>query len=724
MPFLVDSVSMEVTRSGSAIHLVIRPIMRLRRDEEGRLLEVGAEDGQPESLIHVEIDRQASPEALERLRDGLCRVLGDVRAAVEDWPAMRERVRDVVEEVSAAPVDPDERAEARDLLEWMDDGHFTFLGYREYEILAEDGEDVLRAVSGSGLGILRATDERPISVSFAQLPPEVRRLAREKSPLSLTKANSRATVHRPAYLDYVGVKRFDDSGEVVRRAAVPRALHAHRVQRQPVGDPRAPAEGSASGRALGPSAGQPRPQGAPRHPRDLPARRAVPDLGGRAPRDRARDPPPGRAPARAAVRPPGRVRTLRLLPGLSAARAVRHRESAARSRTSCRRLSAARASTTRRASRSRCSRASTSSSTRSRARFPEYDVGEIEARLAAATRAWADDLRDALSEQLGEERAGPLFERYGEAFPGAYREDFSARQAVLDIERIERLDPDGDLGMSLYVPLECDARSPRVQAGALGAAAPPLRRAAAAREHGRQSQRRASVRGQARRPAAGLDLRLRAPPRRGGRVPGGRRARDVPGRVRTRVARGVGERRLQPTRPLGAADRARDHDPPCDREVPPPGGKHLQPELHGGRALCAPRRRAPARRALPASARPSAVRGHRRQGAGTRARPGEHDRCGREPRRGSDPARLPARRPGSPADELLPDGRRRPGEAVSLAQAGSRTWCRTCPSRGRCSRSSSTRRASRPCTSAAGGSRAEASAGPTAARTSAPRCSG
>ena len=86
--------------------------------------------------------------------------------------------------------------------------------------------------------------------------------------------------------------------------------------------------------------------------------------------------------------------------------------------------------------------------------IPEYDVAEIEARLAAATRAWTDDLRDALSEQLGEERAGPLFERYGEAFPGAYREDFSARQAVPDIERIERLDPDGDLGMSLYLPLE------------------------------------------------------------------------------------------------------------------------------------------------------------------------------------------------------------------------------------------------------------------------------
>ena len=214
MPFLVDSVSMEVTRNGSAIHLVIRPIMRVRRDEEGRLLAVGVEDGLPESMIHVEIDRQAGPEELERLRAGICRVLGDVRAAVEDWPTMRERVHDAVTELEAAPVDPDDRAEARDLLEWMNDGHFTFLGYREYDMLAENGEDVLRAVSGSGLGILRAADERPISVSFAQLPPEVRRLAREKNLLTLTKANSRATVHRPSYLDYVGVKRFDAAGEV------------------------------------------------------------------------------------------------------------------------------------------------------------------------------------------------------------------------------------------------------------------------------------------------------------------------------------------------------------------------------------------------------------------------------------------------------------------------------------------------------------------------------
>ena len=453
MPFLVDSVSMEVTRSGSAIHLVIRPIMRLRRDGEGRLLEVDAEDGQPESLIHVEIDRQTSPEELELLRDGLCRVLGDVRAAVEDWPAMREHVRDVAEEVSAAPVDPDERAEARDLLEWMDDGHFTFLGYREYEILTEEGEDVLRAASGSGLGILRATDERPISVSFAQLPPEVRRLAREKNPLSLTKANSRATVHRPAYLDYVGVKRFDAYGEVSgeRRflglythtaySASPWEIPVLRRKAQRVVERSGLLKGSHDHKALLDILET--------YPRDelfqisedglLETALGILHLG-----ERRR--------VRLFVRRDAFDRFVSCLVYLP-----RERFSTENRQRIQDILQQAFGGTsvdyTTRVTDSVLARLHVVVYTKQGA-IPDYDVAEIEARLAAATRAWTDDLRDALPEQLGEQRAGPLFERYGDAFPGAYREDFSARQAVFDIERIERLDPDGDLGKSLYVPLE------------------------------------------------------------------------------------------------------------------------------------------------------------------------------------------------------------------------------------------------------------------------------
>jgi glutamate dehydrogenase len=452
MPFLVDSVSMELTRHGSAIHLVIRPILDVRRDDEGRLLGIDSGDGRAESLIHVEIDRQPDSAVLERLREDLLRVLGDVRAAVEDWPAMRQRARELGAELAESPLPDPEASEARELLAWMDDGNFTFLGYREYEIGSEDGEDVLRAVPGSGLGILREADEPPVSVSFQQLPPNARRLAREKNLLILTKANSRATVHRPSHLDYVGLKRFDASGEVTgeRRflglythtaySASPWEIPVIRRKVQRVLERSALPQGSHDQKALIDILET--------YPRDelfqisedqlyeialgilhLGERQRVRlfvrrDTFGRffsclvyLPRDRFN------------TRNRRRIEEIltETFAGMSVDYTTRVSESVLASMHFVVRVEPG--------------------------RVVEYDEAELEARVAAATRAWTDDLRDALFEQLGEERAGPLFERYGDAFPVAYREDFPARQAVLDVNRMERLDLSGDLAMSLYLPL-------------------------------------------------------------------------------------------------------------------------------------------------------------------------------------------------------------------------------------------------------------------------------
>src|SRR3712207_2076782 len=115
MPFLVDSTRMEINRQGYGIHLMIHPMIKVRRDPEGRLVEVlphdsTDEDAIFESLMHAEVDRQTEPEVLQDLRRHLERVLGDVRAAVEDWPQMRESVHKIVSELDedAPPVEEDE----------------------------------------------------------------------------------------------------------------------------------------------------------------------------------------------------------------------------------------------------------------------------------------------------------------------------------------------------------------------------------------------------------------------------------------------------------------------------------------------------------------------------------------------------------------------------------------------------------------------------------------
>ena len=218
MPFLVDSVSMALTEAQHDLHLVIHPQFVVRRDDHGRLVEVldeqsatDAADLSRESWMHLEIDRVGDTD-LEEIHDVLVKVLTDVREAVEDWPQMHARVEEVVDALEAQPppVPADELAQGAALLRWLAEDHFTFLGYREYA-LERDGEDeVLVPVVGSGLGILRPEPAGPRT-----LPAAVAEHAREPRLLVLAKANSKATVHRSVYLDYVGVKRFDEDGEVV-----------------------------------------------------------------------------------------------------------------------------------------------------------------------------------------------------------------------------------------------------------------------------------------------------------------------------------------------------------------------------------------------------------------------------------------------------------------------------------------------------------------------------
>ncbi len=167
MPFLVDSVAMEVNRQGLTLHLVVHPVVRTVRNRGGELLALSApgesSEGELESFMHVEVDRQTDPARLAQLEAGIAKVLADVRAAVEDWRPMRDRVRDILADLAERPppVDAAELAEARAFLEWMDDDHFTFLGYREYDLLAERGEhrsvpiaDLLIAAAAAAAGLV------------------------------------------------------------------------------------------------------------------------------------------------------------------------------------------------------------------------------------------------------------------------------------------------------------------------------------------------------------------------------------------------------------------------------------------------------------------------------------------------------------------------------------------------------------------------------------------
>ncbi|ANH91813.1 NAD-glutamate dehydrogenase [Streptomyces sp. NPDC058319] len=472
MPFLVDSVTNELTRQGRGIHVVVHPQVVVRRDVTGKLLEVlpAAPAGEPlphdahvESWIHVEIDRETDRSDLKQITADLLRVLSDVREAVEDWEKMRDAAIRIAEGLPDEPVPADlpgqQVEEARELLRWLSADHFTFLGYREYEL---HGDDTLAAVPGTGLGILRSDpphageDSHPVSPSFERLPADARAKAREHKLLVLTKANSRATVHRPSYLDYIGVKKFDANGEVIgeRRflGLFSSAAYTESVRRVPVIRRKVEEVLALAGFSPNSHDGRDLTQILETYPRDELFQTPVAELQAiatsvlylqerRRLRLYLRQDEYGRYYSALVYLPRDRYTTgvrLRIIDILKEE------------------LGGTSVDFTAWNTESILSRLHFVVRVPQGTELPELsdaDKERIEARLVEAARSWADAFAEALTAELGEERAAELLRHYAAAFPEGYKADHSPRAAVADLVNLEQLDDDKTFALSLYEPV-------------------------------------------------------------------------------------------------------------------------------------------------------------------------------------------------------------------------------------------------------------------------------
>ncbi|WP_432164753.1 NAD-glutamate dehydrogenase [Streptomyces sp. bgisy031] len=471
MPFLVDSVTNELSRQGRGIHVVIHPQVTVRRDLTGKLQEVlpagsaaDSHDTLTESWIHVEIDRETDRADLKQITSDLLRVLSDVREAVEDWEKMRDSALRIADDLPSEPTADDLRAqdveEARELLRWLSADHFTFLGYREYELREDDS---LSAVPGTGLGILRSDpqhggdDHHPVSPSFSRLPADARAKAREHKILVLTKANSRATVHRPSYLDYVGVKKFDAEGNVIgeRRflGLFSSAAYTESVRRVPV--VRRKVQEVLRGAGFSPNShdGRDLLQILETYPRDELFQTPADELRAivtsvlylqerRRLRLYLRQDEYGRYYSALVYLPRDRYTTgvrLRIIDILKEE------------------LNGTSVDFTAWNTESILSRLHFVIRVEPGTELPvltEADTERIEARLVDAARSWADGFGEALNAECGEERAAELARRYSGAFPEGYKADHSPRAAVADLVHLEALKRgEKDFALSLYEPV-------------------------------------------------------------------------------------------------------------------------------------------------------------------------------------------------------------------------------------------------------------------------------
>ena len=218
-PFLVDSASIALAEMNIDVHLIIHPVIRVRRDRGGRLGAITNQQDEraiTESVVQIQISRQTKPEVLAEITERLRKALSDLSAAVTDWKAMSgvvERTRELMP-AWAPNTSPELMQECQQFLSWLADDHFIFLGVRDYQVVKGTGGYDLRLVPGSGLGILREADDTVSKRSLTSLAEAARKSGQE-SPLIITKTNARSTVHRQGYLDYIGVLQFDSRGRTI-----------------------------------------------------------------------------------------------------------------------------------------------------------------------------------------------------------------------------------------------------------------------------------------------------------------------------------------------------------------------------------------------------------------------------------------------------------------------------------------------------------------------------
>ena len=258
MPHIVSSLTAYLSAHFGGFLAIFHPIFLAERNTDGKLISLrgtgtranlasgdtaavgmpslqlseGAPEGSTvtiESWIAIRLTRYLNEDDLRLLEHDVRRVLADVRACYTDLEGMVTAVFDISqamyelrgatlghgeESYAANPrgVEPASRVEvAQDFLRWLTRGNFVFMGVKERVLDGTSGAIALVDRPGSALGILRSTEGK----SRIPLSGDTLDRALFPRPVYITKANSRSTVARNDYLDYIGVRRFDMSGRVI-----------------------------------------------------------------------------------------------------------------------------------------------------------------------------------------------------------------------------------------------------------------------------------------------------------------------------------------------------------------------------------------------------------------------------------------------------------------------------------------------------------------------------
>ena len=462
MPFLIDSVRLELNSRQMSVHSINSCVVHVERDAKYKKkssspLFQATEKSQAEAIIYIEVDRHTDSEMLDDLSKSLVRIVNEVSHCVEDFSALKDRVVRTSDELNQLPCEKTKKEikESQDFLTWLANDHFTFLGCDEFSIEKKNGKTYIVRDESGDLGSFRYHQISNNRRNLEELPDEIQAFVLSSDIINFFKSGERSRIHRPAYPDYIVVKRFNEKGEVIGGVRFmglytsivyidsPNNIPLIRQKLQQVHKLSGFDKGSHNGKEIN--------RILEAYPRDELIQSTSEQLYNTAfgilnIQERRQ--------TRAFLRKGTYGKFLYCM--VYTPRDIYNTE-----------LRTKIQSVLEEACDPQFVEFNThfSESILARTHFVlrlknsesgDVDHNEIERKIQQVARSWGDDLHTALIEQVGEEKGNRYHQVYRSAFPAGYREDFGSRTAVVDIQHIEGLreHPEKGIAMSFYRELE------------------------------------------------------------------------------------------------------------------------------------------------------------------------------------------------------------------------------------------------------------------------------
>jgi glutamate dehydrogenase len=454
IPFLVDSIRMELNRREMAIHFINYAVLPLSRKKNGDLDFKGCFNDKSdlkEAVVYIEVDRHTDQKLLTDLNSQLKKIVDDICLVVEDFSVFKDRSIEAASWIRSneGPASKKDLAEAAEFIDWMTDNNFTFLGSEDFKIEKKAGKKLVVRDLKSVLGTFRSELHGANSVVLDDFPQGVQESALSPELITFSKSSRRSKIHRPAYPDYIVVKHINKDGEVVGGRRFMGLFTSNVYMESPFNIPliRNKLKTVLELSELGADShnGKELNHILEIFPRDELFHTDVDQLATTA---------IGILNIQERRRTQIFIRKDKLDKFLSCIVYIPRDLYNTELRQKIQNILIT-------AFKPKDTEFTTyfSESILSRTLFylkldpnnlPEYDLSRIEKDIQNVARSWQDDLIGALVEGVGEEKGNRYFQQYRNSFGASYREEFSSRTAVVDIQNIAAMDKTNNISMRLY----------------------------------------------------------------------------------------------------------------------------------------------------------------------------------------------------------------------------------------------------------------------------------